>query len=62
MNAKTMSHEEMAAAGEAWYQRQLVILEKAHGESWPEHRAWLEDYLKEELRQRFIANGWRPKS
>lgn len=62
MTAKTLSHEEMVAAGEAWYQRQLVILKKAHGPSWPANREWLEDYLKEELRQRFIANGWRPKS
>ncbi|KRC11514.1 hypothetical protein ASE11_19085 [Hydrogenophaga sp. Root209] len=62
MIAKTMSHEEMVTAGEAWYQKQLAILEKAHGPSWPAHREWLEDYLKEELRLRFIANGWRPKS
>lgn len=45
----------------AWYARQVELLAKCHGDRWPEHREWVESYLKEELRQRLIALGWRPK-
>ena len=47
---------------EEWYERQLAILEKCHGRNWPAFKGWLDAYLKEELRQRLIARGWRPKS
>lgn len=57
----TMSPAEMLQAAESWYQRQLAVLAKVHGHRWPQHRDWLEAYLREELRQRLIARGWRPK-
>ena len=60
-NPKGLTHEQIRQEAEAWYQRQLAILEKAHGKHWPEHRAWLEDYLKQSLRERLIACGWRYK-
>lgn len=45
----------------AWFERQVAILQKCHGDRWPDNREWLEAYLREELRQRLIALGWRPK-
>lgn len=35
----------------AWFDRQLVQLEKAHGPHWPANREWLVDYLNAELRE-----------
>ena len=52
---------EMRERAAVWYSRQLEILAQCHGHRWPEHREWIEGYLKEELRQRLIALGWRPK-
>jgi hypothetical protein len=46
---------------EKWYARQLEVLALIHGKQWPEHRKWLEEYLKEELRQRLREIGWRPR-
>lgn len=60
-NPKGLSPEQIRAEAQAWYQRQVAILEKVHGTRWPEHRAWVEDYLKQELRERLIACGWRFK-
>lgn len=57
---KQMTPAQMLAAAEDYYARQMVLLEKCHGTSWPERREWISDYLKEELRQRLIARGWRP--
>lgn len=45
----------------AWYDRQLTICAEKHGASWPAHREWVEDYLKEELRQKLQKQGWRAK-
>ncbi|MGC4395808.1 hypothetical protein [Hydrogenophaga sp. T2] len=60
-DAQSLTPEQMRAEAQAWYERQLAILEKAHGARWPEHRAWLEAYLKQSLRERLIARGWRYK-
>lgn len=57
-----MSPAEMLEAAEAWYHRQVAILAKVHGPRWTQHRGWIEAYLREELRQRLIARGWRPKA
>lgn len=46
---------------EKWYDRQVEVISMAHGPSWPQHREWIEDYLKAELRDRLIELGWRPK-
>ena len=54
--------DEVLALAEAWYQRQCTLLAKCHGSLWPEHRVWVEAYLAEEVRQRLIARGWRPKA
>lgn len=38
-----------------WFARQMTQLEEAHGRKWPEHRAWLADYLNAELREHLAA-------
>ncbi len=56
-----MTAAEMRERAEAWFNRQIEIISKAHGSSWPEHEGWIRDYLKAEIRERLIARGWRPK-
>ncbi len=58
----TQSPSEIKARAEAWYSRQMASIAKAHGASWPEHKEWIEDYLREELRERLHALGWRPNT
>jgi hypothetical protein len=64
--AKTI--EEARTSGEIrqsarhWYDRQIEIIAKAHGPSWPAHRDWIDDYLRAEIRQRLWDLGWRPKA
>lgn len=57
-----LSQEEIKEKAGAWYARQLQVLAACHGHRWPLHRHWLEQYLREELRQRLLALGWRPKA
>lgn len=45
-----------------WYDRQIAVIALAHGSSWPEHRDWIESYLKQEIRERLLELGWRPKA
>jgi len=52
---------EVWATAEAWFKRQVATLSAALGSSWPEHRDWIVAYLREEVRQRLIARGWRPR-
>ena len=56
-----LSPQEIKREAAEWYARQLALLEKAHGSSWPAHREWIEAYLREELREHLLARGWRPK-
>ena len=42
------------------YERDLARAAAAHGARWPEHRAWVEAYLDEQLRQHLAIRGWRP--
>ncbi len=58
---KPLTPAEIREQAEAWYARQLRILAKAHGTSWAAHREWIESYLKEEIRERLVALGWRSK-
>lgn len=50
---------EVLAKAEAWFRGQVEISRRALGASWPEHKAWVIDYLRQEARQRLIARGWR---
>ncbi len=56
-----MNGAEIKAIAQAWYERQVARCATAHGTRWPETRAWVEGYLREELRQRLVARGWRVK-
>lgn len=55
-----MTVAEVEAAARDWYARQVETLRMAHGASWPQHESWIRGYLKQELRERLIALGWRP--
>lgn len=57
-----LSSAEIRQQAQAWYDRQIETLKRCHGVCWPQHEAWLTDYLKSELRQRLLALGWRPKA
>lgn len=56
-----LSPAEVRAKAQEWFDRQVAISSKALGSSWPEHREWVEENLKTELRQRLIARGWVPR-
>lgn len=58
----TINAADIRARAEDWYARQIRTIAEAHGDSWTEHREWIEDYLREELRQRLHALGWRAKA
>lgn len=57
--AAPLSPHEIRERARAWHSRQIESIAKAHGASWPQHRDWIEDYLKAELRERLHALGWR---
>ena len=60
-NEAQLSAAEIRAKAEEWFARQVESLQRCHGRDWPKHQDWLEGYLKERLRQRLLALGWRPK-
>jgi hypothetical protein len=57
----SVSTAEIRTAAQAWYERQIARCIAAHGKGWIETSAWIEGYLREELRQRLVARGWRVK-
>lgn len=59
--AEHESASDLQAKAEAWFNRQCAISEKALGSRWPALRTWVEDYLRQEIKERLIARGWRPK-
>jgi hypothetical protein len=59
---KPFSAAEVRALAEAWYRQQCDRLAQCLGHSWPTHREWIESYLAEEVRQKLISRGWRPKT
>lgn len=58
---QNQSAAEVRALAEAWYRQQSERLALCLGPSWPAHSDWVEGYLAEEVRQKLIARGWRPK-
>jgi hypothetical protein len=56
-----LTKDEALRLAQEWFDRQIATISKAHGDSWPDHKEWIEDYLREEIRERLIARGWRPK-
>lgn len=61
-NPKGLTHEQIRQDAETWYARQIAVLQLTLGPSWRSHKAWLMDCLKEQLRDRLLAAGWRPKA
>ena len=59
---KAYTAKELQARAEAWYHRQIASIAKAHGASWPKHKEWIDSYLREEIRERLHALGWRTKT
>jgi hypothetical protein len=57
---KLLSPETVRASANRWYQQQRDLAARCLGTTWPEHREWVEHYLRAELRDRLIAIGWRP--
>lgn len=52
---------EVKDRAQGWFDRQVAVISKAHGDSWPDHKEWIEEYLKAEIKERLVARGWRPK-
>ena len=59
---KLMSPADIRVSAQRWYESQRAISAKCLGTLWPEHREWVESYLKTELKARLIALGWRAAS
>ena len=53
--------DQILALAKQWHARQVELLRTSLGPSWPAHREWVLDYLREEVRLRLIARGWRPR-
>jgi hypothetical protein len=58
---KPETPDQVRTLAKAWHAQQVARLSQCLGPSWPLHRDWLLAYLAEELRQKLIARGWRPK-
>jgi coproporphyrinogen III oxidase len=52
---------EVKDLAQQWFDKQIAAISEKHGDKWPEHKEWIEDYLREEIRERLIARGWRSK-
>jgi len=61
LNPPNIAPEKVREEAQAWFDRQIAIISKAHGDSWPTHKNWIEAYLRQEIRERLLARGWRPK-
>jgi hypothetical protein len=59
--APNLSPAEIREQAQRWFDRQREVLAQSLGDAWPRHQAWIEEYLKGELRTRLIALGWRAK-
>ncbi len=44
---------------ENWFTSQVARIRAAHKSEWENHREWVLAYLREEVRLRLIARGWR---
>lgn len=60
--AQPLSPAEIRTRANRWYAFQIERLAQRHGTHWPALEAWLKAYLREEIRQRLIAIGWRPRA
>lgn len=47
-----LSAERLRERAQRWLAAEIERSQRAHGARWPEHRAWIMDYLRCELRAR----------
>lgn len=59
--ADELTPAEIRTKAREWYDRQCEISKMALGPRWPLLRDFVEAYLKQEIKERLIARGWRPK-
>ena len=50
---------ELQALAQAWFKQQIERARARHGNRWDGHKEWVAAYLREEVRQRLAARGWR---
>lgn len=43
--------EDLRERAKSWYSAQVKRLASLHGDKWPEHREWLEDFLNAEVQE-----------
>ena len=55
---RLVSVDEIKTLAQRWYDREIERAVAAHRSRWPEHRTWIEAYLRSELRQRLKDRGW----
>lgn len=60
--AQAETPEQILAAAEQWFRGQMELSRQCLGTLWGEHRDWVAGYLRQEVRQRLIARGWRPRN
>lgn len=53
--------QQVRANAEIWFRRQVDLIRRSMGAYWPAHKSWVVDYLRQEVRQRLIDRGWRPR-
>lgn len=58
---ESLSPEQIRSSALKWYERQMFRAAAGHGLFWSENKNWIAEYLKEEIRQRLLARGWRVK-
>lgn len=61
VDIESLSPEQIRSSALKWYERQMIRAAVGHGQSWSENKNWIAEYLKEEIRQRLLARGWRVK-
>jgi hypothetical protein len=59
--AEQLTPEQLLAKVEERFQSSIKAFAECHGKDWPEHREFVENYLREQAREYLIAHGWRPK-
>ena len=59
--AEPLTHDEVRAAAETWFSRQVESLKRRHGQRWADNEEWILSYLRGQLRGRLLEIGWRPK-
>ena len=57
----SLSPEQMKNRAMKWYELQMLKAAIGQGKFWVKNKTWIEEYLKEEIRQRLLVRGWKAK-